>query len=147
MRFNADVYRKFCDICYVGGPYCYSIRTILRMDMKLHSNLSDFNRRFADALLPTFPAGVKAFRSDDGTLLFRGLIPLQDDPQHVGTHVAVSLDKEVIAELEGTSLTDRDEKIKILISSLGTKVQMQYDPNKFGPDAIDVVGHIDILRS
>lgn len=113
--------------------------------MKLFANLSEFNRRFADALLPTFPAGVQAFQSEDDTLLFRGPIPLPDDPTHVGTHVAVSLDSDVKAALGEASPADRKEMTEILISSLGTQVQMQYDSTKFGPFALDVVGKMNIL--
>jgi hypothetical protein len=114
--------------------------------MKLYANLSEFNRRFADALLPVFPAGVQALQSEDGTLLFRGPIPTADDPNHVGTHVAVSLDSDVKAALSEALPADREEMTEILISSLGTQVQMQYDPSKFSPFALDVVGKINILR-
>ena len=114
--------------------------------MKLYANLSEFNRRFADALLPSFPASVQALQSDDGTLLFRGPIPIPDDPMHVGTHVAVSLDKDVWAALKEASPVDREEMIEILISSLGSQVQMQYAPGKFGPFALDFVGTVTILR-
>lgn len=114
--------------------------------MKLYTNLSEFNRCFADALLPSFPAGVQALQSDDGTLLFRGPIPHPDDPTHVGTHVAVSLGKEVGAALSEASPADREEMAEILISSLGSQVQAQYDPTKIGPFALDVVGTMNILR-
>lgn len=114
--------------------------------MKLYANLNEFNRRFADALLPSFPAAVQALQSDDGTLLFRGPIPLPDDPMHVGTHVAVSLNKDVWTALSQASPADSEEMTEILISSLGSQVQMQYDPSKFGPFALDVVGTMNILR-
>jgi hypothetical protein len=114
--------------------------------MKLYANLSEFNRRFADALLSAFPADVQALQSDDGTLLFRGPIPLADDQTHIGTHVAVSLDKEVRAALSDASPADREEMIEILISNLGTQVRFQYDPSKIGPFALDVVGKMNILR-
>ena len=114
--------------------------------MKLYTNLSAFNRRFADVLLPSFPAGVHAFQSNDGTLLFRGQIQLPDDPAHIGTHVAVSLDKDVCAALSEASPVDREEMTEILIISLGGQVQAQYDPSKVGPFALDVVGTLNILR-
>lgn len=114
--------------------------------MKLYANLSDFNRRFADALLPAFPANVQALQSDDGTLLFRGPIPRADDQTHLGTHVAVSLDTEVRAALSEASPVDREEMVDILISNLGTQVQFQYDPNKVGSSVLDIVGKMNILR-
>lgn len=114
--------------------------------MNLSSNLSKLNRRFADALLPAFPANVQALQSDDGTLLFRGPIPRADDQTHIGTHVAVSLDKEVSTALSEASPADHEEMIEILISNLGTQVRCQYDPSKIGPYALDIVGRLNILR-
>jgi hypothetical protein len=111
-----------------------------------HSNLSEFNRLFADALLPAFPANVQAIQSEDGTLLFCGSIPLADDQTHVGTHVGVSLDKEVQAALGEAEPADREEMIKILINNLGTQVRCQYDSSKIGLHALDIVGKMNILR-
>ena len=114
--------------------------------MKLVGELSEFNRRMAEELLMTFPPNVKPVQSEDGTLLFRGPIPLLDDPKHVGTHVAVSLDSEVCAALDAASKVDREEMIANLIASLGTQVKEQYAPNKIGLDALDVVGTMRMLR-
>lgn len=114
--------------------------------MQLNENLSDFNRRFADELLPSFPANVKALQSEDGTLLFRGPIPLADDPNHIGTHVAVSLDTEVKAALAQASPAEREEITQNLINNLGTQVRFQYDPNKIGLFALDVVGNMAIVN-
>ena len=114
--------------------------------MKLYANLSEFNLRFANAVLPTFSADIQAFQSEDGTLLFRGPIPRLDDPTHVGTHVAVSLDKDVKAILSEAAPEKRELMMEILISSLGTQVEMQYDPRKIGPFALDVVGTMNIIR-
>ena len=114
--------------------------------MKLYTNLSDFNRRFADALLPAFPANVQALQSDDGTLLFRGPIPLAVNQTQIGTHVAISLDKEVMAALSEASPSDREEMMEILISNLGTQTRCKYNPNKIGHYALDIVGKVDILR-
>ena len=114
--------------------------------MKLYTNLSDFNRRFADALLPTFSDGVQALLSDDGTLLFRGPIPFADDQTHIGTHVAVSLDNEVMVALSEASPADREEMTAILISNLGTQVRCKYNPSKVGTFALDVVGEMNIIR-
>ena len=71
--------------------------------MKFTTDLTEFNRRMAEALKPTFHAVIKPVQSEDGTLLFRGPVPIADDPNHVGTHVAVSLDKDVLAALEAAS--------------------------------------------
>ena len=114
--------------------------------MNLSANLSDFNRRFADALLPVFPGNVQALQSDDGTLLFRGPIPRAEDQAHIGTHVAVSLDKDIWTALSEASPADREGMIDILISNLGTQVRVQYDSSKIGPYALDVVGKLYIFR-
>ncbi len=114
--------------------------------MKLYTNFSEFNRRITDALIPTFPANVEALESDDGKLLFRGPIPLADYPTHIGTHVAVSLDKEVRVALSEALPADREEMMEILISNLGTQVRSKYDPSKIGPFALDVIGNMNILR-
>lgn len=113
--------------------------------MKFDANLNEFNRRFAEALLPTFPGNTKAVQSDDGTLLFRGPIPLANDQSHIGTHVAVSLDKEVSAALNAAVPTDREEMTEILINNLGSQVRTQYNPAKIGVIALDVVGTMRIL--
>ena len=71
--------------------------------MKFATDLTEFNRRMAEALKPSFHAAVTPVQSEGGTLLFRGPVPIADDPNHVGTHVAVSLDKDVHVALEAAS--------------------------------------------
>lgn len=115
-------------------------------NMQLNENLSEFNRRFADALLPSFPANVRALQSEDGTLLFRGPIPVADNPMHIGCHVSVSLDEEVKVALNQASPVDREEMIQNLLNNLGTQVRFQYDPTKIGRVALDVVGNMGIIR-
>ena len=114
--------------------------------MKFTTDLTEFNRRMAEALKPTFHAAIKPVQPEDGTLLFRGPVPIADDPNHVGTHVAVSLDKDVLAALEAATPSEREEMTENLISNLGTQVRVQYNSNKIGPYALDVVGTMRIVR-
>ena len=114
--------------------------------MQLTKNLGDFNRRMAEKLRGTFAPTVEPFESEDGTLLFRGPIQGHRDPNHVGTHVAVSLDKDVRAAMERASPQEREEMIQIFLSNLGTQVKAQYDPKNIGQYALDVVGTMRILR-
>lgn len=114
--------------------------------MTFNTELTEFNRRMAEALKTTFYPAIKPVQSEDGTLLFRGPIPIADDPNHVGTHVAVSLDKDVLVALEAASPSEREEMTENLISNLGTQVRVQYNSNKVGPDALDVVGTMGIVR-
>ncbi|WP_332774537.1 hypothetical protein [Polaromonas sp.] len=114
--------------------------------MNLTENLGDFNRRMADELRGTFAATVKPFQSEDGGLLFRGPIEGNADPHHVGTHVAVSLEKDVHAAMEAASPEQREEMVGIFLSNLGTRVKMQYDPKKIGQYALDIVGTMRTLR-
>lgn len=100
----------------------------------------------ADELRSTFAPTVKPFQSEEGTLLFRGPIAGHKDPQHVGTHVAVSLEKDVCEALEKAPYAEREEMIEILLSNIGTRVKAQYDPNKIGPYALDVTGAMRTLR-
>ncbi len=114
--------------------------------MKLTENLSDFNRRMADELRATFASSVKPFQSDDGALLFRGPISGDKDPNHIGTHVAVSLEKDVVDTLNSVEPHQREEIIQNLLSNLGTQVKCQYDPNNIGPYALDVIGTMRIVK-
>jgi hypothetical protein len=114
--------------------------------MKIDANLSEFNRHFADALLPTFPPDVKALQSADGTLLFRGPVPASDGQTHIGTHVALALDHEVKVALSEATPLDRIAMMEILVSNLGTQIQTQYDSTKIGQFALEVVGTMRILR-
>lgn len=112
--------------------------------MKFTENLNEFNRRFADEWLRVFPSEVEAVEADDGMLCFRGPTPMNST--HIGTHVAVTLDKEVKAALRNASTLDRETMTNILIDSLGTSLHVQYDPNKIGQFALDIVGDMSILE-
>ena len=114
--------------------------------MKFSANLSEFNRRMAEAVLQTFATDVRPVQSDDGTLLFRGPIRPGDDPTQLGTHVAVSLDKDVTVALDAASPEEREEMTEILINNLGTQVQSRYNASKLGPYELDIVGTMQILR-
>lgn len=114
--------------------------------MLLTKNLGEFNRRMAEELRGTFAPTVEPFESEDGTLLFRGPIKGDQDPNHIGTHVAVSLDRDVRAAMELASPQEREEMIQIFLSNLGTQVKVQYDVKNIGPNALHVVGTMHILR-
>lgn len=114
--------------------------------MKCHENLSAFNRRMADELRSTFAPSVKPYQAEDSTLLFRGPIPNQADPNHVGTHVAVSLEEEVRAALDAASPAEQEEMIEALLSNLGTQVRVWYNAEGIGPYALDIVGTMRTLR-
>jgi len=114
--------------------------------VKLTENLGEFNRRMADELRATFAQAVKPFQSEDGTLLFRGPISGHKDPNHVGTHVAVSLDKDVVDSLNRAEPNQREEMIQDLLSNLGTQIKCQYNPNNIGHDALQVIGTMRIVK-
>ena len=114
--------------------------------MKLTENLSDFNRRMAGELRATFASSVRPFQSEDGVLLFRGPISGHRDPNHIGTHVAVSLEKDVVHALNSAEPQQREEIIQNLLSNLGTQVKCQYNPNNVGPYALDVIGTMRIVN-
>ena len=114
--------------------------------MHLTKNLGEFNRKMAEELRGTFAANVEPFESEDGTLLFRGPIEGHKDPRHIGTHVAVSLEKDVHVALDNASPEVREEMTQIYLSNLGTQIKAQYNPKKIGPYALDVVGTMRILQ-
>ena len=114
--------------------------------MNLTKNLGEFNRRMAEELRGTFATNVEPFESEDGTLLFRGPIEGHKDPRHVGTHVAISLEKDVHVAFNNASPEEREEMTQIYLSNLGTQVKAQYNPNKIGPYALDVVGTMRVLQ-
>ena len=114
--------------------------------MKLDTDLNEFNRRFAEEMLPFFPDNVEACQSDDGTLLFRGPIPNSDDGAHVGTHVSVELAEDVKAALENAGPPDRKEMIENLISNLGGQIRARYDRSFVGQFALPIKGNIAILK-
>ncbi|WP_157214684.1 hypothetical protein [Polaromonas sp. CF318] len=105
-----------------------------------------FNRRMADELRTTFAADIEPFELIDGTLVFRGLIEGHRDPHHVGTHVAVSLEKDVRDAMERAPTAERAEMVQIYLDSLGTQVKAQYDPKAIGLDALEVVGTMRTLQ-
>jgi hypothetical protein len=114
--------------------------------MNLTPDLGEFNRRLVTALAGTFGALVEPMQSEDGTLLFRGPIPGESEPSHVGTHVAVSLEKEVKAALDAVASGERDEMMENLINNLSTQVKARYDPTNIGPFALEFVGTMRIVR-
>jgi hypothetical protein len=114
--------------------------------MKLTENLSDFNRRLADDMRSTFAPSVKPYQSEDGTLLFRGPISGHKDPKHIGTHVAVSLDQEVIDALKKAEALEREEMIDNLLNSLSTQVKTLYSPNSIGLDTLEIVGTMPVAK-
>lgn len=113
--------------------------------MKLYTELTPFNRQLADALLPSFPSDVQAMQSDDGTLLFRGAIRSAEKPDHVGTHVAVSLDNEVQLTLKRATVAKRQELEEILIINLGSRIRTEYNPANIGHFAFDFVATTKIF--
>lgn len=108
--------------------------------MKLTDKLSEFNRRMADEVRSAFASSVRPYQTEDGGLVFRGPIAGHKDPDHVGTHVSVSLAKDVVAALNDAEPSRREEMIQDLLANLGTQVKMQYDPNNVGPYALQVTG-------
>jgi hypothetical protein len=111
--------------------------------MKFDASLSEFNRQFAAALLPSFGPGIEALQSE-GALLFRGPIPNRGD--HVGTHVAVFLMADIHSALEAAAPEARAQMTDDLVSNLGTQIRARYNPNKVGDVCLDVVGTLPILR-
>lgn len=114
--------------------------------MKLSENLNDFNRSMAEELRGTFASNVKPFETEEGYLVFRGPIEGHSDPNHIGTHVAVSLTAEVQRALAAASHAEREEMTKIFLSNLGTRVKCEYHPRQIGPCALDIVGTMNTLR-
>jgi hypothetical protein len=115
--------------------------------MTLHANLNEFNQRFADALLPSFPAGIVPMEDAYGMLCFRGVVPNSGDPKHVGTHVTVTLEADVVAALDSASPAEREDITQHLIESLGAALRIQYNPAKIGPYALDIVGTMESVRA
>ncbi len=113
--------------------------------MNITENLSVFNRRFADEWLHLFPRGVIAEQSGDGALLFRGPVPLSEDPHHIGTHVVVSLDDEVQEALRSAAAAQREEMTQNLICNLGTQVEAMYSMDNIGTNALNIRGDIRII--
>jgi hypothetical protein len=113
--------------------------------MKLTENLSEFNRRMADELQSTFAPSIRPYQTEDGALVFRGPIAGRD-PQHVGTHASISLEKDVLAALNDAAPSQRGEMTKNLLANLGTQVRAQYDPNNIGQVALEVKGTVAILK-
>jgi hypothetical protein len=115
--------------------------------MKLSADLNEFNRRFAEVLLPSFPAGIVPMEDAYGMLCFRGAVPNHDNPKHIGTHVAVTLEEDVIAALNIASPAEREDITRHLIESLGAAIRIQYDPNRIGLYALDIVGTMESVRA
>ncbi len=108
--------------------------------MKLYSTLSPFNKRLAEVLVPIFPAGAYAAEDGEGTLLIRAPTPIPTNPNHIGSHVAVTLEKSIRDALEAASPSGREVMTQAMIDSLATQIKLQYDPNAVGQFAMDFVG-------
>lgn len=115
--------------------------------MEYTIELSEFNRRMADALGRTFASSVRPYQTKDGALVFRGPIVGHKDPHHVGTHVHISLEDDVLSALDNAEPSLREEMIEVLLANLGTQVRMQYDPKNIGPYALSVTGTMSALTS
>ncbi|MRV73567.1 hypothetical protein GJ700_17785 [Duganella sp. FT92W] len=111
--------------------------------MNLTTNLNEFNKRFAEVMRPFFSAEIEAMEDAYGMLCFRGPIPIPNNPAHVGTHVAVTLEKEVIEALASATPAVREEITQHLIDNLGCQIRIQYDPARIGPYALDIVGTME----
>ena len=114
--------------------------------MNLSKTLNDFNRRMVEELRGTFAANVTPFQTEDEMLVFRGPIEGNKDQNHIGTHVAVSLDKEVRHTMEIASIAQREEMTQTLLTNLGTQVKCQYHPQKIGQSALDVIGTMKTIN-
>ena len=109
--------------------------------MNIHKDLSELNRRLAESLASSFEANVIPYESgDDGSLLFRGPITNVSDPKYIGTHVAVSIERDVHAALEAASEVDRKDLIDRLVDNLGTQVRVGYHPEQVVQFAMKVIG-------
>lgn len=113
--------------------------------MKIHQNLSQFNQRMVEEVRGTFAANVAPYQSEDGDLLFRGPILNHADPTHIGTHVVVSLEKDVRTALENASDAEREETISDLLASLGSQLTASYDPKNIGTFALKIVGNMSVI--
>lgn len=114
--------------------------------MFLSTVLSDFNYELATALVSTFSDVVKPYQTKFGELVFRGPIPLPNDPNHIGTHVMISLENDVLAALDMEEPTRRKILESNLIGMLVSNVQIQYDPNNIGTYALEIKGSIEMLH-
>lgn len=114
--------------------------------MDFIGDLNEFNRTLAEILRPTFDASVSPYQTADGALVFRGPIVGHRDPRHIGTHVHVSLEEDVVAALDSAEPSRRQDMIQDLVANLGTRVRMQYDPNNIGEYALSVVGTMRTLN-
>ncbi|RFC35947.1 MAG: hypothetical protein DID92_2727743869 [Candidatus Nitrotoga sp. SPKER] len=109
--------------------------------MHLTKDFSEFNLRMINELQGIFNPNVEPWESEDGTLLFRGPIEGHENPKHIGTHVAVSLEMDVRIALRNATPEKREEMTERYLSCLGTEVKCQYNPKKLDPYALDIVGH------
>jgi hypothetical protein len=74
-------------------------------------------------------------------------IPNSDVPNHVGTHVAVTLEDDVVIALASAPLAEREDITQHLIESLGAAIRTQYNPLKIRPYALDVTGTMESVRA
>lgn len=108
--------------------------------MTLTTSLNEFNKRFADVILPFFSADIEAMDDAYGMLCFRGPIPVPNNQAHIGTHAAVTLEKEVADALANATPEEREGITQHLIENLAWQIKIQYDPTKIRQYALDVVG-------
>ena len=114
--------------------------------MNFSKTLNDFNHRMVEELRGTFAANVTPFQTKDEELVFRGPIEGYEDQNHIGTHVAVSLENEVRHAMEIASIRQREEMTQTLLTNLGTQVKCQYHPQKVGQNALDVIGTMKTIN-
>ena len=114
--------------------------------MKFREELGEFNRQFAAALRDAFAPEITPVEDERGVLYFRGPIPIPNNPRHIGSHVAVSLDEDVQAALDRASPSERAEMTENLIESLGGQIRAQYNPHKHGEFAVSVSGTMSVVR-
>jgi hypothetical protein len=81
-----------------------------------------------------------------GGYFIRAPTPSLTHPDHIGTHVAVSLEKSVREALDTASAPDREVMMQTLVDSLASQIQIQYSPNAVGQFAMDFVGTMNTLE-
>lgn len=92
--------------------------------MTLTTSLNEFNKCFVDVMLPFFSADIEAMEDAYGMLCFRGPIPVPNNLAHVGTHVAVTLEKEVAEPFANATSVEREEITQHLIENLGWQIRI-----------------------
>lgn len=78
-------------------------------------------------------------------LCFRGAILIPNNPAHVRTHVAMTLEKAVTEALASLTPAVREGITQHLINNLGWQIRIHYDPAKIRPYALNIVGTCRML--